>query len=202
MFLVALARPRFDAQRNVIFDGKIGVFPFVTEEYAKRSSVNRSAGTLETKPITSVTKEIVRSYLIDKVLPAIKEKWPREDARRPIFIQQDNARTHINPNDHEFRQAAVKDGFDIRIMCQPPNSPNLNVLDLGFFNSIKTLQHKESPKTVDDLVNAIVKSFDAYPAEKSNGIFLPLQLCMLEIMNSLSKSSVILHYCRKLQIIY
>ena len=30
MFLVALARPRFDAQGNELFSGKIGVFPFVT----------------------------------------------------------------------------------------------------------------------------------------------------------------------------
>ena len=54
MFLVAIARPRFDAQGNEVFSIKIGVFPFVTHEPAKRTSVNRFAGTIETKPITSV----------------------------------------------------------------------------------------------------------------------------------------------------
>lgn len=94
MFLVALAHPRFDAQGNEIFFGKFGVFRFVTKELAKRTSVNRVVGTMEIKPIISVNRDIIRSYLIDKVLPAIREKWLREDIRDPIFIQQDNARTH------------------------------------------------------------------------------------------------------------
>ncbi|KAF2310203.1 hypothetical protein GH714_007196 [Hevea brasiliensis] len=138
MFLVAIARPRLDAQGNELFYGKIGVFPFVTHELAERTSFNKAAGTLETKPITSVRKDVIRPYLIEKVLPAIKAKWPREDSSHPIFIQQDNARTHIDKNDDEFCRAAAQDGFDIRLLCQPPNSPDLNVLDLGFFSAIQS----------------------------------------------------------------
>ena len=133
MFLVAQARPRFDAQGNETFYGKIGVFPFVTKEPAKRTSANRVAGTMETKAMTSVNRDVIRSFFIEKVLPAIKAKWPREDLGSTIFIQLDNARTHISPDDPEFLQEATKDGFDIRLMSQPPNSPDLNVLDLGFF---------------------------------------------------------------------
>ncbi|OMO51720.1 hypothetical protein COLO4_37543 [Corchorus olitorius] len=81
MFLAALARPRFDVAGNVLFSGKIGVFPLVTKESAKRSSVNRPAGTLETKPITTMNKDFMKTFLIDKVLPAIREKWPRDDMR-------------------------------------------------------------------------------------------------------------------------
>ncbi|KAL7158342.1 hypothetical protein ABFS83_02G136600 [Erythranthe nasuta] len=170
MFLVAIARPRFDEQGNVLFSGKIGVFPFVTQEPARRTSVNRVAGTMETKPITSVNRDVIRSYLIDKVIPAIKEKWPREDSRYPIFIQQDNARSHISQNDDEFLRAAVQDGFDIRLMCQPPNSPDLNVLDLGFFAAIQSLQYKEAPKNIDELVNAVVHAFEFFSTAKSNQI--------------------------------
>ncbi|OMP03915.1 hypothetical protein COLO4_10110 [Corchorus olitorius] len=151
MFLVAMARPRFDEQRNEIFSGKIGVFPFVTREPAKRSSANRPARTLETKPITSVRKKVMRSFLIEKVLPAIKEKWPR-------------------------------DGFDIRLTYQPPNSPDLNVLDLGFFAAIQSLQQKERARNVDDLVTIVVKSFEDFPTDISDMIFLTLQTCMIEIM--------------------
>ncbi|XP_024627974.1 uncharacterized protein [Medicago truncatula] len=151
MFLVAVARPRFDAEGNEVFSGKIGVFPFVTQEPAKRNSVNRAAGTLETKPITSVTKEVSRTFLIEKVLPAIREKWPEDCVRDPIFIQQDNARTHIDHNDAEFCEAAKLGGFDIRLMCQPPNSPDLNVLDLGFFSAIQSLQYKKLQKLLMNL---------------------------------------------------
>ena len=102
--------------------------------------------------------------------------------RNPIFIQQDNARTHIDHDNAEFCQEANKDGFKICLICQPANSPDLNVLDLGFFGAIQSLKYKESPTTMDELVNAVVKSFETFPTVKSNHIFLTLQLCMIEIM--------------------
>nr|GLL21131.1 uncharacterized protein LOC109190808 isoform X1 [Ipomoea trifida] len=125
MFLCAVARPRFDSGRNEMFDGKIGIFPFIYKEAAKRRSKNREAGTLVTKPIESVNKEVTRKWLIDYVLPAIRAKWPLSSSKS-IFIQQDNARPHISVNDAEFLEAAQKDGFDIRLTCQPPNSPDMN----------------------------------------------------------------------------
>lgn len=117
MFLVDITHQRFDAEGRELFSGKIGVFPLVTHEPAKRSSINRVAGTLEIKPITSVNKQVIRSYLIEKVLPAINEKWLREEIRSPIYIQQDNARTHIDTKDDEFCRVASRDGFDICLMC-------------------------------------------------------------------------------------
>lgn len=182
MFLAAIARPRFDLDGNEIFSGKIGIFPYVTKEAAKRCSVNRVAGTLVTKAITSVGRDMSRSFLINKVLPAIQEKWPPGDANTLIYIQQDNARTHINPNDEEFRLAVARSGLNIQLTCQPPNSPDLNVLDLGFFNAIQTLHYKESSKTIDDLVESVEKAFYMFPTSKSNRIFLTLQNCMTEIM--------------------
>ncbi|WCJ31488.1 hypothetical protein M5689_012980 [Euphorbia peplus] len=171
MFLAAVARPRFDSQGNEVFSGKIGLFLYVTKEPAKMSSINRVAGTMETKPITSVNRDIIRSFLIGKVIPAIRERWQRDEIIHPIFIQQDNAKTHVNPNDPEFCEAARQDGFDIRLMRQPANSPDLNVLDLGHFNAIQALQHKESPKSVDDLLQTVVKSFDNFSVVLSNRIF-------------------------------
>jgi hypothetical protein len=38
MFLAAVARPRFDVNRNCTFDGKIGIFPLIEKEEAKRKS--------------------------------------------------------------------------------------------------------------------------------------------------------------------
>ncbi|CAM0905793.1 unnamed protein product [Alopecurus aequalis] len=101
MFLTAVARPRYNAQGQVTFSGKIGVWPFVKETAAVRRSENRERGTLETKTII-VNREVMRSFLIEKVVPAIAEMWPEDGAGETIFIQQDNARTHILPNDVEF----------------------------------------------------------------------------------------------------
>nr|GME01584.1 Transposase, Tc1-like protein [Ipomoea batatas]GME17943.1 Transposase, Tc1-like protein [Ipomoea batatas]GME18569.1 Transposase, Tc1-like protein [Ipomoea batatas] len=181
MFLCAVARPRFDSGRNEMFDGKIGIFPFIYKEAAKRRSKNREAGTLVTKPIESVNKEVTRKWLIDYVLPAIRAKWPLSSSKS-IFIQQDNARPHISVNDAEFLEAAQKDGFDIRLTCQPPNSPNMNVLDLGFFRAIQSLQYQEAPRNVDELVVATQKAFDDISIESLSNVFLTLQLCMVEVM--------------------
>jgi hypothetical protein len=89
-------------------------------------------GTLVIKVITSVTKYDSRDFLINKVLPTIKAKCPAEEKGMPIYIQQDNAKTHIDVNDPAFVEAAQADGWDIRLACQPPNSLDLNVLDLVF----------------------------------------------------------------------
>jgi hypothetical protein len=35
---------------------------------------------------------------------------------KPIYIQQDNAPSHISPNDKLFYEAAKQDGFDIRLV--------------------------------------------------------------------------------------
>ncbi|KAJ0013448.1 hypothetical protein Pint_20864 [Pistacia integerrima] len=166
MFLAAVTRPRFDESGNELFYGKIGIFPFINKEPARRSSKNRSAGTMETKTINSINKEIYRSYIIEKLLPAIRDKWPRIDAGSPIFIQQDNAKPHIGLDDEYFQSNATKDGFDIRLIYQPPNSPDMNVLDLGFFNAIQGLQYQQAPNSIDALIEAVQKSYEEQPAKK------------------------------------
>jgi len=51
-------------------------------------------------------------------------------------------------------------------MCQPLNSPDLDLLDLGFFNAIQSLQHNVCPTTVEELVSAAETSFDEYPPNR------------------------------------
>ena len=86
------------------------------------------------KPIVSIIRYVIREFMIEKILPAIRAKWPREDMNKPIYIQQDNASSHIELADPLFSEVARQDGFDIRLICQSPNSPDFNILDLGFFS--------------------------------------------------------------------
>nr|CAD41471.3 OSJNBa0079A21.15 [Oryza sativa Japonica Group] len=182
MFLAAKARPRFDEYGECTFDGKIGIFPFTYWEAAKRSSRSRERGTMELKAMTTVMRDIIRNYLIEKVLPAIKHKWPNEERGLPIFIQQDNAKTHITVDDPAFLSVAQEDGWDIRLTCQPPNSPDLNVLDLGFFAALQSLFQKSSPSNIEEIETNVIKAYEEYPADRSNHVFLTLQGCMREIM--------------------
>ena len=57
MFMAALARPRFDANYNMIFDGKIGISPFTNIMKAKSPSKNRPNGTNELKPVVFCKEE-------------------------------------------------------------------------------------------------------------------------------------------------
>ena len=163
MFLCVVARPRF-RDGVCVFDGKIGCFPLVTIEQAIRGSHNRLRGEQVIKPIQSITRDVIRDFMINRVLPAIKAKWPREDVHKPIFIQQDNAPTHLKVDDPQFCECAKQDGFDIRLICQPANSPDFNVLDLGFFRAIQVIQYKKNAKILKELIPAV------HEVKRSNSI--------------------------------
>ncbi|XP_058216712.1 uncharacterized protein LOC131327578 [Rhododendron vialii] len=128
-------------------------------------------------------------------------KWPRSSAHETIFIQQDNAKLHIQPFDLQFVETATKDGFDIRFSNQPPSSLDMNVLDLGYFRAIQSLQHQEVPKTVDALVNAAEKSFEELLADSLNRVFVSLQACMVEVMKVHGVSNYKLPHNEKNQLI-
>jgi len=102
MFLAAMTQPIFEKEGNEIFSGKIGVFPFFTIQAAKRRSINRKAGMLELKPMVSIKREDIKRCLIEKLISKIREKWSREDFGKTIFVQQNNARTHVDTRDAEF----------------------------------------------------------------------------------------------------
>lgn len=51
MLLAAATNPRYDDLRQELFDGKVGLWPFVEKVHTQRASRNRPKGTLETKPI-------------------------------------------------------------------------------------------------------------------------------------------------------
>ncbi|VFQ62496.1 unnamed protein product [Cuscuta campestris] len=181
MHLCAVGRPIFGPEGEVIWDGKVGIWPLTIQVPAQRRSKNRAAGTLETKPIPRITKEVYRTLMIQQVLPAIKEKVP-EAITKHIIIQQDNAKPHIDVNDPEFVQVANADGYSIELTCQPPNSPDLNILDLGFFASIQSLQHQTSTRNVDELVQHVAQAYANLEAKKLNYVWISYQLAMTEIM--------------------
>ncbi|XP_057808843.1 uncharacterized protein LOC131023314 [Salvia miltiorrhiza] len=148
---------------------------------AKRTSKNRLAGTMEEKQIQSITKEVMKACYISKLIPAIWDKWP-QFASKTIYIQQDNARPHIKDNDPDWRAAATANGFDIKIIHQPPNSLDTNINDLGWFRAIQSLQVQSVATTEHELVQAVEKSFEELSPHTLNAVFLSLQGCLIEIM--------------------
>ncbi|RHY28697.1 hypothetical protein DYB32_005763 [Aphanomyces invadans] len=65
---------------------------------------------------------------------------------------------------------------------QPPNSPNLNGLDLGFFRSIQTLQEQNYPRYIGDIVAGTLQAWREVDMMTLNANLLTLQCCMKEVI--------------------
>ncbi|XP_010684477.1 uncharacterized protein LOC104899035 [Beta vulgaris subsp. vulgaris] len=182
MFTACVARPRYNSAGECTFDGKIGIFPFTYQEAAKRSSKNRCKGTMVTKVVESVNQKVTRDMLINQIIPAIKAKWPQNEGPKTIFIQQDNAKAHITQDDPQWQQVYQQDEFTFILLQQPPNSPDLNILDLGFFRSIQSLIHKKMPCDVDKMLEAVHDAFHELDPKTLSNVWLTLQYVMNEVL--------------------
>ena len=129
-----------------------------------------------------VMKDVYRDLLITKLIPAIVEKWPITDRNsRKIFIQQDGAKNHIREDDKLFNNALAENGVNAELYTQSPNSPDVNLLDLGFFRAIQSF-NDAAPKNKEELIKSVGEAYDNYPKEKLNRTWLTLQCCFNQII--------------------
>ncbi|ETV98609.1 hypothetical protein H310_08727 [Aphanomyces invadans] len=133
---------------------------------------------MQTVPV-SVTRPVYKAMLLERVIPTIKAVWPKGSGRS-IVIQQDNARPHVPECDADIVAACQRDGWDMQLKFQPSNSPDLNVLDLGFFRAIQTLQERNTSRCIDDIVAATEQAWAEVDMQTLNNNFLTLQGCMRE----------------------
>ena len=70
--------------------------------------------------------------IIENAIPSIRAKWPIRKPGTPIYVQQDNAPVHVPTDDENVRNSGQAYGWDMRMKCQPPTSPDYNVFELGF----------------------------------------------------------------------
>ena len=186
MFLCAVARPIIE-NNVVVFDGKIGCWPIIERRPAERRSVNRPRGTIVSYPV-NVTQDIYKNLMINRLLPAIRLKWPRGNIMEatPIRLQHDNATSHrFREDDPAWVAAKTQYGnfFTVSMKGQPPNSPDTNVLDLGFFNSLQSLQQKQEPaNTIDELIGTVLLAWDQYDCRILNRTFITHRTILNEII--------------------
>ena len=87
-----------------------------------------------------------------------------------VFMQQDNAKPHVDHNN----VACINHFGDmqhpiITLVNQPPQSPELNVNDLGFFYSLSKAVQKSNSNTLDELWNTIEACYrNALPETLTN----------------------------------
>ncbi|XP_021767511.1 uncharacterized protein LOC110731901 [Chenopodium quinoa] len=183
MFMAIIGKTLYGNNGELLHEGKYSIFPFTLKEKVKKSSKNRASGTMVTKALQNVNREVIRDMLLNKVIPVIMDKWP-EILPNNIVIQWDNARPHQIPTDEEFSAATSANGFNIQFVFQPAQSPYLNVLDLGLFRSIQSLQYQSFPKNLDELVKKVIESYNTFKPEVKNYIWVTIQRCMIKILKA------------------
>lgn len=66
----------------------------------------------------------------------------------------------LQSSSNNDKDIVAADGWNIQFKLQPPNSSDLNVLNLGFFNSVQWLYHEASSNTIDELIECVQDAFD------------------------------------------
>ncbi|KAF0703262.1 hypothetical protein AaE_015466 [Aphanomyces astaci] len=120
----------------------------------------------------SVDAKVYLNMVLNNVVPAIKSKFPPQSG---VIIQQDNASPHKCVTTSVLNSRGI---LGIEVKNQPPNSPDFNVLDLGFFNSIQSLQYQKSTRTIEELIDAVETSFYELPVDTVSKTFITLQKVM------------------------
>ena len=126
-------------------------------------------------------KRSLQGVLITKLIPAILKNWPTRDRiSRKSFIQQDGAKNHICEDYKLFNDALAENGVNMELYTQAANSPDVNLLDLGFFRAILSLKDA-APRNEEELIKAVSDTYNKYPWEKINRTWLTLQCCYNKI---------------------
>ena len=94
-----------------------------------------------------------------------------------IRLQQHGAKSHILEDEVEFKEAVDEIGLNLTVFTQSPNSPDTNILDLGFFRAIQSFNN-DCPANEDKLIKSVEKAFGEYPFCKLNCVWLTLQSCL------------------------
>lgn len=130
----------------------------------------------------------MKSYLLIKhgLLNSIMEKMPW--LKGPVVkIQHYEARPHtgvgLNASVESF---GLADGWKFKFHQQPVQSPELNILDLGLFTSLKTRVWKLKGRAlnIDDLITKVIQAYSEYDVNTLDNIWCHLYTVYNQILVS------------------
>ena len=129
------------------------------------------------KPLTKINADVICTFICKKIIPRIKKVWPK-DMNKECKVQWDNAKVHVSAYDLSLLECLTTGGWNIDVVMQPAKSPDLNILDLGYFNSLQTLQYTTPVKNVEELALAVFKAWDMLNPDSLRKIWYTLQRTM------------------------
>lgn len=107
------------------------------------------------------------------------------EAGQELRYQHDGARPHTERvNARLFRSHGAMKGFRIAVLVQPAQSPDLNVDDLAFFRSLQSDVSLVAKASRRDLLSAVIKCWEEYPAEKMEAVWTCLYASYRGVLDS------------------
>ena len=75
----------------------------------------------------------------------------------------------------------MEKGINAKLYMQAANSPDVNLLDLGFFRAIQSFNNA-MPKNKEELIQSVNMVYESYLQNKINHTWLTLQCCFNQII--------------------
>lgn len=206
MFLAAVGQPTDS------FDGAVGIWPIEKLHTPLRASKDHprvdgqlvpylKSCTMDGEIFVRMIKTLFIPKMVEIGIKTLLSKPPGTDL--VIWAQVDNAGGHkLKTTLTEINLAGATAHSKIRIHfhAQPPNSPDMNVLDLGAWNSLQTTVPALIYEHLGDsnekrIIRAVEESFLLWNArEKCNSLFHTLKIFMAETISSGGNNSKQPHY--------
>ena len=165
MFIAAIGMPQTMPDGINFFDGKIGLFPVVAHTVAKRKSKNRDAGADVVENVSMTAAQYLHMMTNPAgLLAAVRQKmpWAQNDN---IVLQHDNAPGHKAKDIQDALAAAgQQDGWNITFEAQPAQSPDTNLCDLLFFNSLqkRSFELRSKSNSPQELMDTVQQAWEEY----------------------------------------
>lgn len=164
---------------------------------ARQSRSNLFAGILKQR-FFSVTKETYKKLFLNFVIPAMGENFPSSLSQKNI-VYHSSASPHNIAYDGEILMAC-DDCPTIDITLQPANSPDFNVLDLGFFSLIYSFPDHLNARKIDVLVSALSEDFHETIYMILDRVQFSLQMCLQEVMKDVERNGYRISHSDKSQV--
>lgn len=163
MFIAVSARP----QPLLKFDGKVAIHCCTEMQPAQRTTKNHKRG--ELKEIDMPVDAAYYSHVMETyIMPSIVDAMPWAGRNgRTLIIQHDGAKAHTGKGNSDNWPAVARramPGRRVKVVVQPAQSPDLNTLDMGFFNSLQTLADDTDPESLSELLDNVENCYWNYPS--------------------------------------
>ena len=111
------------------------------------------------------------------------------EAGQPLHYQHDGARPHTaQVNQRVFASHGKMKDFNIQVVVQPAQSPDLNVDDLAFFHSLQSDVSLVAKENRHELLEAVEDCWKEYPEEKMSSVWVCLYSSFHGVLESGGKN--------------